>query len=144
MEKSCNINELSMISGFTTRTLRNYIKKGTLQGDIQSGIWVFTENQISAFLESPGVQKKMMQKNAAIATDFLQHPNLKGNRLCIILDMAAAEAKKKKAASFFCDAVVQSEGDVRFSSQKYGNRIRVVVEGAEGTVVKIMRRYYHV
>lgn len=144
MEKTFNINELSMISGFTTRTLRNYIKKGVLQGDIRSGVWVFSEKQLQTFLESPDVLKKTMQKNASIATDFLQHPNLKGNRLCMILDMTAAEAKKKKANSFFCNAVMESEGDVRFSSQKYGNRLRVVVAGAEGTVAKIMRRYYHV
>ena len=143
MKKNFNINELSMISGFTTRTLRNYIKKNVLEGDIQSAVWVFTEKQIRKFLETPSIQKKTIQKNAAIVTDFLHHPNLRGNRLCMILDMTAAEAKKKKAVATFCDAIVQSEGDVRFSSQRYGNRIRVVVEGAENTVVGIMKRYYH-
>ncbi len=43
MEKEFyTINELALISGFTTRSLRNFISMGHLNGEKIDGIWQFT------------------------------------------------------------------------------------------------------
>ena len=44
------INQLSLITGLTDRTLRNYISAGILEGEKVNGTWHFTIEQIEAFI----------------------------------------------------------------------------------------------
>ncbi len=46
-EKSYTVKEVSEITGFTTRTIRNYIKDGRLVGKKFGRQWRFTEKDIS-------------------------------------------------------------------------------------------------
>ena len=53
MEKNYySINELAVISGFTTRSLRSFISMGHLKGEKIDGIWQFTPEEIEAFLST--------------------------------------------------------------------------------------------
>lgn len=47
MEKNYTLNELAMITGLTTRTLRNYLKMNILNGEKIDGIWTFTEEDLN-------------------------------------------------------------------------------------------------
>ena len=49
------IDELPLMSGFTTRTLRNYIKADILHGNKEGGIWQFSEENVNDFLNHPSV-----------------------------------------------------------------------------------------
>ena len=42
-----SIKDLTKISGFTDRTLRNYLKLGVLIGEKKDGQWYFNEEQIA-------------------------------------------------------------------------------------------------
>ena len=46
MEKQYTLNEVAVMSGLTTRTLRNYMKMGILKGKMLEGIWKFGEEEI--------------------------------------------------------------------------------------------------
>jgi hypothetical protein len=39
-----SINQLAMITGYTTRSLRSFIKDGSLNGEKVDGVWMFTED----------------------------------------------------------------------------------------------------
>ena len=41
-----NLNEVAMITGLTTRTLRNYLKLCLLKGEKIDGNWSFTEEEL--------------------------------------------------------------------------------------------------
>ena len=71
MDKTYTINELSTITGLTTRTLRNYIKDELLKGDKSTGQWFFSEENIHSFVSHPSVHPSIQAKNRAIAYDFL-------------------------------------------------------------------------
>ena len=43
-----NLNEIAMITGLTTRTLRNYLKADLLKGAKISGSWSFTEEELDS------------------------------------------------------------------------------------------------
>ena len=36
------INDIAMMTGLTTRTIRNYIKLGILNGEKEDGVWRFS------------------------------------------------------------------------------------------------------
>ena len=43
MEKYYTLNEVAMMTGLNTRTLRNYLKMDVLKGEKIDGIWKFSE-----------------------------------------------------------------------------------------------------
>ena len=46
MKEFYSINELAVITGFTTRSLRNFIQMEFLKGDKVNGEWQFSTEQI--------------------------------------------------------------------------------------------------
>ena len=87
MEKNYyNINELAVISGFTTRSLRNFITIGHLKGEKIDGIWQFTPEEIDEFLSNPNVMPGIKSKTNAVVYDFMADTEKKTNRICSILD----------------------------------------------------------
>ena len=53
MDRDYSLNDLALMTGFTTRTLRNYIKQGLLNGEKQNGVWQFTADEIDRFFRNP-------------------------------------------------------------------------------------------
>ena len=48
MKETYSINDVAMITGLSTRTIRNYISLGFLSGEKVNGAWSFTDKQIEA------------------------------------------------------------------------------------------------
>ena len=53
MENKYDLNDLALMTGFTTRTLRNYLTQGLLEGEKENGVWQFTPEQLDRFSASP-------------------------------------------------------------------------------------------
>jgi len=87
MEKNYTINQLAVMSGLTTRTLRNYMKMGILKGDMVSGVWRFTEEDIAEFFQNPYVKPSIQAKNKALVFDFLAQNEKCINEICTIIDV---------------------------------------------------------
>ena len=60
------IEQLSCITGLTTRTLRNYLKSNILQGSKDSGMWHFTEEQVSEFIHHPMVYPSIQDTRSRV------------------------------------------------------------------------------
>ena len=45
------INHLTMITGLSDRTIRNYIASGILNGEKINGMWHFTPEEVDAFIK---------------------------------------------------------------------------------------------
>lgn len=88
-----NLNEVAMITGLTTRTLRNYLKINLLKGEKVDGNWSFTEEELDEFLSRPAVKQAVAAKRNAVVYDFLSDPFKKGNRICTIMDLPVSELR---------------------------------------------------
>lgn len=49
MKDRFSIDDMALITRLSTRTIRNYIADGFLEGDKSSGAWQFTAEQVDAF-----------------------------------------------------------------------------------------------
>ena len=49
------INHIALITGLTSRTIRNHMKQGLLEGEMINGVWHFTAEQVCAFMSHPAV-----------------------------------------------------------------------------------------
>ena len=132
------IEQLSQITGLTTRTLRNYLRSDILRGEKETGAWQFTEQQVSEFIRHPSVWPSIQTKHHAIIYDHLVGQDNGENEMCIILDRTLEESEAKEAADFFCDAANRLS-HIRFAFSYGSGKARYILKGAEAHIAQIMK-----
>ncbi len=137
-----NLNEIAMMTGLTTRTLRNYLKMDLLKGEKIDGNWSFTDEELDAFLSNPAVKQAVKTKRNAIVYDFLSDPFKKSNRICTIMDFPVSDAEALETATFFCGLINKNGSDITFTYNPEKGFARFILSGSEDQVTDLMRAYY--
>ncbi|MDE5546180.1 MAG: GNAT family N-acetyltransferase [Anaeroplasmataceae bacterium] len=109
-----DMNTLSMMTSLTTRTLRNYIKLGLLNGQMIKGKWQFSEEDIQNFFKEKFVEAELIIKSKGMVNDYLNTVNVDAS--CFVVDLewnASLEDKIKNVLD-----IVNQENSVRFSYLK--------------------------
>ena len=143
MEKTYTLADLAMMTGFTDRTLRNYLKQGLLKGEKNGGTWQFPAENVDAFFAQPYVKEGLRIKRSATVFDFMAERKKKTARICVILDLPCTMAQGMVFSDFFCRQMEQAE-DTEFNYHWDEGMCRIMVCGEETQVSAIMenwRRY---
>lgn len=109
MERNYNLSELSMMTGFSTRTLRNYLNSGLLEGEKQEGVWHFSAEALSRFFSEPFIREGLRIKRKAMVFDFLVDIKKVTDCACVVLDLPASAAESRSISAFFCERMKQLE-----------------------------------
>ena len=141
MDKKYNLNDLALMTGFTTRTLRNYLNQGILNGEKANGMWQFTAEEIDRFFREPFVKEGLRIKRSSVVFDFMSDRNKKQERSCMILDIPASVKKGNEISAFFCDKMNDVE-DVVFNYGWDNGICRVILSGASDSVANVIKAYY--
>ena len=142
MEKNYyNINELAVISGFTTRSLRNFISMGHLKGEKIDGIWQFTPEEIDEFLSNPNVMPGIKSKANAVVYDFMADTEKKTNKICSVLDYVMEDDEASELSKYYCKAMKDGV-DAAFKYEKHGKNVRVIISGPEDFVLDAINGRY--
>ena len=136
-----NLNELAMMTGFTTRTLRNYLTQGLLKGAKNNGAWQFTAEDVEDFFNQPFVKESLRIKRNSIVYDFLADYRKKTARTCAVLDIPASMIKGNKISAFFCEQM-KNASDTVFTYDWSKGCCRVILSGAEDQIAAILKAYY--
>ena len=139
---SYSLNQVASITGFTTRTLRNHLRLGTLQGEKVDGNWTFTDEDIDAFISNPAVKQELVSKHNTLVYDFLADTYKKNNRICTILDFPVSLEESQKITMFFCNEINRMGQDIEFRSINGRNMVRIILSGSEDQVVDLLNAYY--
>lgn len=137
-----NINKLAMITGYTTRSLRSFIKDGSLNGEKIDGVWTFTEEEISEFLNNPAIRMGISSKQQSLVYDFLADMDKKVNRICVVLDFPVSDEEAREVMEFFSQEINNHCHDCEFKYLKEGKISRFVLSGVEDEVSALMSAYY--
>ena len=62
------IKHLTLFTGLTDRTIRNYIADGTLKGEKINGVWHFTPEAVEEFIQNPSVRLSIQAKNKSLVS----------------------------------------------------------------------------
>ena len=100
-----NLNEVAMMSGLTTRTLRNYLTQGILKGNKIDGVWRFTFEELEDFFADPYAKEGMRIKRSSAVFDFLADRKKKEGRTCVVLDKPVSRKEGDRISAFFCSSV---------------------------------------
>jgi len=136
------LNQLALITGLTTRTLRNHLASGLLGGEKIDGNWAFTEEDIGKFLAAPEVKQALAAKDSALVHDFMADAYKKTNSICMMLDFPVGHDEASAISDFFCRAVSESEGGVQMRFNYDRGCARVILSGREEPVLTVIRAYY--
>ena len=142
MSKRFNLNQLAEITGFTTRTLRNYLRQGLLEGEKIDGNWSFTEEELGSFLSDSFVKQALESKRNAIVHDFLADTDKKQNSICLILDCPVSNEEAMENADFFCKMINEKVSDVQFVFRNERHMARYILRGSEDSVLSLVKEFY--
>ena len=140
MERTYTIGELALMTGFTDRTLRNYLTQGILKGSKINGAWRFTVKEIEAFRADPYVKEGLRIKRNSVVFDFLAEKHKDSSRACLVLDVPCALPESNALSAFFCKQM-ESVSDVIFTYDWYPSVGRVILSGSAEGIAKIMTAY---
>ena len=141
MKNIYSINDLALMSGLTTRTLRNYISVGLLKGSKgEDGTWKFTPEEVAAFFNEPFVKESVKVKYNNIVFDFLSNYN-NGNRACVILDFPTGVKEANELSAFFCEQMKDAK-DANFAFNYEKGVSRIILSGDEKQIEIIMNNFH--
>ena len=136
LKATYSINEVSKMTGLTTRTIRNYLSDGIATASKIDGKWVFSEDNFLAMLENPYIALAIKAKHYAPVFDFLKADKKPGNELCLVIDRCIAESDFEPLVSKVCDLMKDVE-NVEFRCEKKDTNIRFIFTGDEEQVKRI-------
>lgn len=140
-ERNYDLNDLAMMSGFTTRTLRNYLNQGYLKGKKTNGMWQFTPEEIDSFFSDPFVKEGLRIKRNSVVFDFLADVSKKEERSCVVLDIPASMKKGNAISAFFCEKINEVR-DIQFNFGWDHDVCRVILSGSAEAVQHLLQAYY--
>ena len=141
MDRNYTLDDIAMMTGFSTRTLRNYLNQGILKGEKTDGKWQFTAEEIDRFFAEPFVKEGLRIKRNSIVFDFLADRSKQAKRACVILDIPVSMKESKTLSEFFCKQMETALGTV-FTFDWNNGSARVILSGAEESVATIMEAYH--
>lgn len=134
-----SLKDLATITMLSDRTLRNYLNAGILQGKKENGAWVFTTEQIDAFLQNDMVKSAIKSKRSSIISDFVNNTRKTENSACMIWDLQ--ETDVLQVGEFICDAAGK-RNSLQMSYESHRGYSRIILSGSETDIYEIMTEYH--
>lgn len=134
------LGHLSLFTGLTDRTLRNYLSSGILQGEKINGVWHFTPEQAQALITHPAVRPSILARRNAVIYDFLLNNKKKEPQCCVILDLPGTD--DRETIEYFCTRINSgSFHDLQFSFDSVSGTPRVILKGRTDEVMALVEGY---
>ena len=142
MQEIYTINHVALMSGLSSRTIRNYMKMGFIEGEMINGVWHFSAEAVGDFFANPNVMPAIRAKRNALIFDFLADDSKQRDEMCTVIDERATLEEANAISEFFCDAINRDwSGIIRFGFTFNENRVRVILTGPEDAVQMLLDSY---
>ena len=136
------IGHICQFTGFTDRTVRNYISMGILNGEKINGVWHFSPEQVEEFIRHPAVRPSLQAKRNGYVYDFIINQSQDKHRCCMILDFPGEE--QKTISEYFCHTIsTEDYHDIDFSFDGCASVPRVILRGDTGEVLRLVNGFYN-
>lgn len=131
--KKYSLSDLSLMSGLTTRTLRNYLALGILNGTKEGNKWFFSEENCYDFFSNNMVKHSIEAKGFGLITDSFNYQ--KKDKICSIINIKVAEF-------FKFNKLMQEElkeyTNFNYKMDKYLDNIRIIFSADINQTIKFI------
>lgn len=146
-EKLYTVEDIARMTSFTSRTIRNYLKDGTLQGRKIGGQWRFTMENIKQLFSNSIFSGEMSRKNRQRILNFISGTDteLKGKKqVCTIVDCYCESPKEGQKLYEKLVTVINTKDDgipAKFDYEFIGkrNKARFTLFGNPDYIIKTLR-----
>lgn len=146
-DKLYTVEDIAIMTSFTTRTIRNYLKDGNLKGKKIGGQWRFTMENVEQLFNNDDVAKNLKSKKKLKVMSFIDgvNANIQNKiRICTIIDYYCEDQNTSKLVYEKLVSIINenddhaqnSTFDFEFSEQE--NRARVTIIGNPGYIIKTL------
>lgn len=145
MKELFTIEDLSIMTMLSTRTLRNYIAQGFLYGKKIEGAWRFTAEDVETFFKEVFVNQSIQSKKNGIVFNYMSNDAIEENSVCSIYDYTNIERDEAETICKRMMGLVNSNqyGKVMFSYSfnDKRKRVRIILTGAIMNICTLMNDF---
>lgn len=102
LKATYSLNEVSKMTGLTTRSIRDFLYDGIATASKIDGKWVFSEQEFLAMLENPYIAPAIKVKNYAPVFDFFKADKKTDNTICLVIDRCLDDSDFEPLISKVC------------------------------------------
>ena len=120
-KKLYTVEDIAKMTSLTSRTIRNYLKDGSLQGKKIGGQWRFTMEDIGRLFNNGNLSKDMSDNKKQELFDFIEGVNtdIHGKiQICTIIDYYCSDQEEAKQISDRLITVINNQEN-KFSQAKF-------------------------
>jgi len=119
-DKLYTVEDIANMTMLTSRTIRNYLKDGSLKGRKVGGQWRFTMNDIQNFMDNGNVAESVANEMKQSVLDFIDGVNtdITGEiQVCTIVDLYIDEAAAQEKSAQISELInnVKSESSLKYT-----------------------------
>ena len=131
MKTIYSIDDISKMTMLSTRTIRNYIKLGLLNGSKTKGYWQFTSDDISKFMNNDYVTQSLNTKRNSLIYDYILNDCKSINSVCSIYDYPVENnVEAKSLYNKILKKINSNEyNNLKFSYNYSNNMVRIILIG---------------
>ena len=137
-EKLYTVADVAQVTGMTSRTIRNYLKDGTLTGQKIGVQWRFTEEEIKKLFsrQTPG-----QSSPSQIVRGFLGEQERSSAAFCALLDFpGVTETDGMELYRRLQEERGEGIGSMSYEYHDEGQLLRIAVSGDTGAVMDLLER----
>jgi excisionase family DNA binding protein len=148
LKKLYTVDDIAKMTGFTSRTIRNYLKNGSLQGQKIGGQWRFTMDNIKKMFNDSRFITELSDHKKQQVLDFIDGVNtdITGEiQVCSIVDYCCDSQKEGQKIYEKLVKVINSREDgsppTRFDYEFIGkeNKARFILFGNPDYIIKTLQ-----
>ena len=128
-EKLFTINDVAALTSLTTRTIRNHLKDGSLNGHKVGGQWRFRMSDIEDFTFNKKNRASIPESLNSEVMEFLNHKDIKGTLSCTIVDICTDEDSANAKEYLLRDLVnwYDNKNNMRYTFEYKDNMARFII-----------------
>lgn len=131
----CTVNDVAMMTGLNPRTIREYLRRGLLQGEKTASGWRFTGEQFGALISHPEVARSLWAKDQGMVLDFLDKKKKEVPAACVILDLPTEDGQEEILLN---KLLALSREGVNFRYRREGTMARITAAGPPARLSAIL------
>jgi len=144
-QKLYTVDDIAMMTGLTSRTIRNYLKNGKLKGKKIGVQWRFTEEDINALFTDKRFENEVAASKNKMVIDFIETKERSEVSICSVVDYPCEDSKLveniyKKMIELINS--YESEDEIKFSYQylKEEGKARFIIIGVPDKVIELLNK----
>ncbi len=138
-EKLYTVADVARVTGMTSRTIRNYLKDGTLTGQKIGVQWRFTEDEVQKLFSR---QQPGSSSPTQLVRSFLGRGECDATAVCVLVDLPGlTQSEGLEVFTRLREKAASGDLMISYEYHEAGSLFRIAVSGEFTAVTQLMEHF---